>query len=58
MVGAVLHDYDLSEPFVIGAFGDFSSETGGDLYVRCEDSWNSLGDNDGELALWLRRKPR
>jgi len=57
MVGVVMNNYQLGTPFVIGALGEFSSRSGGDLYVRCEDSWTSLHDNDGEITLWLRRKP-
>jgi hypothetical protein len=30
----------------------------GQLYVRCRDDWTELSDNDGELALHIRRTPK
>ena len=27
----------------------------GDLYLRCQDAWNRLADNDGELTVYVRR---
>ena len=55
LIGAILKDYQLSEPFELGEKGSFVAQTDGQLYVRCRDKWNSLQDNQGEITLHLRR---
>lgn len=54
MVGVVLRDYLLSEPFDLGVRGSFMAPESGDLYVRCRDAWNSLAENEGQITLHLR----
>ncbi len=55
LIGAILKDYQLSEPFELGEKGAFVAQSDGQLYVRCRDQWNGLQDNEGEMVLHLRR---
>lgn len=54
LTGILFNDYTLSEPFEIGDVETFSAPGEGDLFLRCADSWGSLGDNSGVLNLTLR----
>jgi len=45
--GAVLQDFQLGEPFALGASGTFRAPENGRLYLRCRDDWNALADNTG-----------
>jgi len=54
LVGILMNDMQLGEPFERGASGNFSAPADGDLYVRCQDDWSQLGDNSGSLMLRLR----
>lgn len=58
LVAAVFNDYQLGEPFELGTRGAFVAESDGQLFVRCREDWTSLSDNDGTIALHLRRTPR
>jgi hypothetical protein len=51
LVGALLDQYKLSEPFELGCRGVFTAPAGGKLYLRCRDTWNSLADNHGAMAV-------
>lgn len=51
LVGILFHDFQLSEPFEIGASMKFKSPLDGQLHVRCQDDWSSLGDNVGTIDL-------
>ena len=51
-------DYREGQPFELGERGQFTAQVEGQLYVRCNDSWNELSDNDGELTLYIRRTPK
>ncbi len=57
--GAVLAEtesgFTLSPPFSLGDKGSFTAPVAGRLHLRCADDWTQLGDNDGELAVTLRR---
>ena len=55
LIGAILKDYQLGEPFELGQKGSFVAPTDGQLYVRCRDKWTALQDNQGEITLHLRR---
>jgi hypothetical protein len=57
LIGAILHDSQLGEPFDLGIRGSFVAKESGDLYVRCRDAWNALADNDGQITLHLRKAP-
>lgn len=56
LVGVILKDYELGEPFDLGASGDFSPPSNGNLWVRCLDGWDQLGDNKGKVTLTLKLK--
>jgi hypothetical protein len=54
LIGAILTDYQLSEPFELGAAGSFTAPANGRLYLRCRDEWGSLVDNSGSLSVRLK----
>jgi hypothetical protein len=54
LIGVVVQDRQLGKPFALGEKGKFRASTSGDLYLRCQDDWHSLGDNEGELGVTLR----
>jgi hypothetical protein len=54
LIGVILQDRQLGKPFALGEKGTFQASTSGDLYLRCQDDWHSLGDNKGELVVTLR----
>ncbi len=51
----VMRDFALGEPFELGSRGAATAPQDGDLYLRCRDRWNQLGDNDGALSVHLRK---
>lgn len=53
LIGAVLNDFNLSDEIRLGAEGTFVAPTSGRLYLRCEDEWNLLFDNRGQLYVTL-----
>ena len=55
LVAVLQRDYQLLEPFELGASGSFVSPVSGHLYVRCHDRWNELSDNRGHIRLVIRR---
>ena len=55
LVGVIFKDYKLSEPFELGVKGEFNAYSDGQLYVRCQDDWTSLGDNDGVIELQMQQ---
>ena len=55
LVGAIFSDFQLSEPFELGAEATFEASQDGHLVVRCRDSWTELSDNAGELKLTIER---
>jgi hypothetical protein len=57
LMGAIYYDYQLSDPFPIGKRLTFKAPIDGHLVLRCQDNWNQLGDNDGELTVHLRLTP-
>lgn len=57
LMGAIYHNYELSDPFPIGKRLTFKAPFGGHLVLRCQDNWNQLGDNDGELTVHFRLSP-
>ena len=54
LIGTVMNNYQLSEPFEISAKGSFVAPSDGQLYMRCEDRWNELADNSGLMKVYLR----
>lgn len=55
LVAAVFHDYALTQPIPLGTTMTFTAPIDGQLFLRCDDDWTQLADNDGELAVTLRR---
>ncbi|MDZ4818493.1 MAG: hypothetical protein SGJ20_05915 [Planctomycetota bacterium] len=55
LTGIVMKDYQLSEPFELGVSGSFVAPSDGQLFLRCADSWGSLADNTGAIAVRLKR---
>lgn len=51
LMGVVFEDYELSEPFELGASGEFTPPRSGKLFLRCRDAWNQLADNSGRLTV-------
>lgn len=58
LMGAIFHNFQLTEAFEIGQREQFVSPIDGQLFLRCQDDWNKLADNDGELTVHFRRTPR
>jgi hypothetical protein len=56
LTGILFQDYKLSDPFPLGEFGTFTAPADGDLYLRCQDDWASLGDNKGKVVVKLKVK--
>ena len=55
LVGVIFEDFKLGEPFELGVKGEFNAYSDGQLYVRCQDDWTSLGDNSGAIELKLSK---
>ena len=55
LIGVIFDDFKLGEPFELGVKGEFNAYSDGQLYVRCQDDWTSLGDNSGEIELLLKQ---
>lgn len=56
LVGVLFKDYELSDEFPLGAFGTFTAPADGDLFLRCQDDWNSMADNKGKMSVKLKLK--
>jgi len=56
LVGVMFNDYELSEPFAIPSDGTFTAPADGQLFLRCEESWNKLADNKGKASLKFKLK--
>lgn len=56
LVGAVMKDFELSKPFDLGAGGDLTPPTSGNLWVRCQDEWGELADNKGKVTFKIAIK--
>ncbi|HWB00473.1 MAG TPA: hypothetical protein VG713_18400, partial [Pirellulales bacterium] len=57
LLGVLMSDYKLGEPFELGAAGEFSPSSSGNLYVRCNDAWTELADNAGTITFKMKLKP-
>jgi len=59
LIGVVLtydetKGYALSKQFLLGRYGEFTAPATGKLFLRCEDKWGELADNEGELTVNVR----
>lgn len=55
LVGVWYADFAISEPFDLGELGTLTAPADGRLYVRCNDTWGSIGDNLGTVTLKIKR---
>ncbi|QDU36923.1 hypothetical protein Mal4_12240 [Maioricimonas rarisocia] len=53
LTGILFEDYELSEPFELGADGTFTAPQDGNLYLRCDDAWGEIADNRGTISVNL-----
>jgi len=51
LLGIIFHDYQLSEPFLIGDSRTFTVPQDGKLFLRCRDNWGAIADNKGSLQI-------
>jgi hypothetical protein len=51
LLGIILNDLTLSEPFPLGTNGTLKSPASGKLYLRCADAWNEIADNVGQISI-------
>ncbi len=47
--------FAVGAPLPLGAMRAFTPVEDGQLFLRCDDDWTQLGDNDGAIAVTLRR---
>ncbi len=57
LVGVIFKDYKLSDPIPLGKSTTMVAPADGDLFLRCQDDWNKLEDNSGEVTVHFRRTP-
>jgi len=55
LVGILMDEYELNEPFEIGIYGTFTAPGSGNLLLRCNDRWNELADNTGQMTVRFKR---
>jgi hypothetical protein len=51
VVGVVMDGLQLTDPFELGDEGTLTAPAGGNLYLRCNDSWCQLADNHGSVRV-------
>lgn len=54
LVGVLFKDYELSEPFEIGAESLWRAPGDGKLFLRADDKWTELADNSGTLTVKIK----
>ena len=54
LYAVIFHDYQLSDPIALGTRGSFKAPVDGKLFLRCGDAWNDLGNNEGEITVYVR----
>jgi hypothetical protein len=54
LVGVLMQDFQLGEPFELGNHGTFTAPADGQLYLRCRDAWHEIADNDGTILVRLK----
>lgn len=57
LLGVLFEDYQLGEPFDLGAAGTFTAESDGQLFVRCQEEWGQIADNSGTLTFKIKLAP-
>jgi hypothetical protein len=56
LMGVIMKDFKLGEPFELGRFGSFAAPAEGNLYVRCREDFHEVADNVGKLTLTMKLK--
>ncbi len=54
LLGVLMNEFELGEPFELGSYGKFAAPGDGNLYLRCQDPWNALDDNKGAITVKLK----
>jgi hypothetical protein len=55
LLAVVYNDYSLSKVIELGQKGEFTAEQDGHLFVRCQDRFTELSDNQGVMTVHFRR---
>jgi hypothetical protein len=55
LVAVVFHDFVLSAVIPLGESATFTPPEAGRLFLRCDDDWTQLADNDGEMGVAITR---
>jgi hypothetical protein len=55
LVAAIFHDFTLTPAIPLGAKATLTAPASGQLFLRCADDWTQLADNEGEIAVAVRR---
>jgi hypothetical protein len=55
LVATVFHDFALTEPVPLGTRTTVVATATGQLFLRCDDDWTQLADNDGQISVVIRR---
>lgn len=58
LVGILWKDYQLSEPFDLGAEGTLKPRSEGSLFVRCQSPWNKIAENTGRMTFKIKVKDK
>ena len=57
LVATIYDDFEITDQFKLGhERGSFVAEQDGHLFLRCNDDWLELGDNEGELDVYFQMK--
>ncbi len=55
LIGVLMQNYELSDPFELDEAGTIVSPGEGKLYLRCRDAWTELGNNSGVITVRFER---
>ena len=53
LVGALMNNFELSDPFELGSSGTWVAPSDGQLFLRCRDAWTELEDNTGSIKVTI-----
>ena len=58
LVGVLMSDFELFDPFDLGERGSFVAPREGDLYLRCQNEWNRIAESSGAVSVHFRETPQ
>ncbi len=58
LVGVLMSDFELFDPFDLGERGSFVAPRDGDLYLRCQNDWNRIAESSGAVTVHFRETPQ